>query len=90
MLESYIQALIGYELEVGGKISIAVEHYCKFILEYSLLNFRLQRFRPSTLALAALLVCHNQMSRYEPYCEMKWGPRIETLSELVRQENQSI
>lgn len=90
MLESYIQALIGHELEVGGNINIAVEHYCKFILEYSLLNFRLQRFRPSTLALAALLVCRNQMNKYEPYCEMKWGPRFETLRVLVEQENQSI
>ena len=90
MLESYIQALMGQELEVGGQINLAVEYYCRFILELSLLNFRLQRFRPSILALSAMLVCHDKMNRYEPYREMKWGPRFEMLQGLVVQENQSI
>ena len=53
--ETYMQAL--------GATDAVTEQYTRFLLDASLLELSMQRYSPSTLALAALLVCARKIAK---------------------------
>jgi hypothetical protein len=65
-LETYMKAINVFDLPT--------ELYTRFLIEMSLVYIHMQRFTPSTIALAALLVTARRMKITPPY--MRLGPSI--------------
>jgi hypothetical protein len=53
---------------------IPTENYSNFILDLCLTELHLQRFTPSTLALASLLVTWKKFGSTDPYSKFGFGP----------------
>lgn len=58
-LETYMTAL--------GATDLPTELYTRYLLELSLTQLAIQRYKPSNLALASLLVAWKKLRQTEPY-----------------------
>jgi hypothetical protein len=65
---------------------LPTELFAKFLLELSLTDLPIQRFFPSTLALASLVLAWKRLNQAEPYLSLNCSPNIIDLDQLVRQE----
>ena len=65
-LETYMKAI--------NVVDLPTELYTRFLVEMSLIDLAMQRFTPSTIALAALVVTQRRMAVTLPYNQMGLGP----------------
>lgn len=73
--ETYMQAL--------GSCDAVTEQYTRFLLDASLMELSMQRYSPSTLALAALLVCARKVGRTKPFMLRDIGPAPHALQNVL-------
>lgn len=66
---------------------LPTELFTKFLLEMSLLDFRMLRFPPSTQALAALVVTVQAFQTFGSLYQMELGPKADRLQILIAVES---
>lgn len=74
-LETYMSAI--------RCVDLPTELYTRFLLDFSLTKLQLQRFQPSTLALASLLVTWKKFSETDPYFRFSLGPETQLLDQII-------
>lgn len=78
-LEAYLQKYSGV---ANLQYDLLVKLYARYLLENSLGNLEIQRFKPSTLAMASLYMCHYMMNMTQPYSQMNISPRLDVLKNI--------
>jgi cyclin B len=77
-LETYMSAI--------RCVDLPTELYTRFLLDFSLTKLPLQRFQPSTVALASLLVTWKKFSETDPYFRFSLGPETQLLDQIIYTE----